>query len=95
MWSTWGLRQPEARTRSLSPNKRPRFIPAQPRWVISSPGLSSDLNAPADGRGIFVSQHAPCPQQKLIFALTQSGTSGKFQSKRIFNAVDMLVQIAD
>jgi hypothetical protein len=31
----------------------------------------------------------------FMLAFTKAGTSGKLQSKRIFNAVDMLVQIAD
>ena len=37
----------------------------------------------------------PLPTADTHFATTQAGTSGKLQSKRIFNAVDMLVQIAD
>ena len=77
----------------VAQSESPRFIPAQPQWVSSSPGLSASLNAPADCLSPF-----PCVgtlQQQLIFAITQAGTSGKLQSKRIFNAVDMLVQIAD
>ena len=75
------------------PIKKPRFIPAQPQRVSSSPGLSASLNAPADGLSPFTPVGAL--QKQLIPATTQLVTSGKLQSKRIFNAVDMLVNIAD
>jgi hypothetical protein len=75
------------------PIKKPCFIPAQPQWVSNPSGLSAALNAPADGL-------SPVPpvgplQQQFVPATTQAGKSGKLQSKRIFDAVDMLVQIAD
>jgi hypothetical protein len=81
MWSTLGLRQPEAAPARCHPIKKPRFIPAQPQWVSSPPELSAALNAPVDGLG-------PLPpvrilHKKLILATTQAGTSGKLQSKRI------------
>jgi hypothetical protein len=68
-------------------------MPAQPQRVSSSPGLSASLNAPADCLSPFPS--VGILQQQFIPAATLSGTSGKLKSKRMFNAVDMLVQITD
>ena len=75
------------------PIKKPRFISAQPQRVSSSPRLSASLIAPAHCLSPFPS--VGTLQQQLILAIIQAGTSGKLQSKSIFNAVDMLVQIAD
>jgi Arc/MetJ family transcription regulator len=74
----------------VAQSKSPRFIPAQPQWVSSSPGLSASLSAPADCLNPF-----PCVgtlQQQLIFAVTQAGTSGKLQSKRIFKGTSKIAK---
>ena len=77
----------------VAQSKSPATSPLSPSGSAARRGLSAALNAPADGLGTFPPVGAQ--QQQLIPATTQLGSSGKLQSKRIFNAVDMLVQVAD